>query len=75
VHFIPLHLQPFCCRAYGYRTGDFPAAEKEFRSCLSLPIYPSMTEKEIDHVIAAVLDAANASRINGNATADINPTA
>jgi len=62
VHFIPLHLQPYYRRAYGYQTGDFPRAEREFHSCLSLPIYPGMTEMEIDHVINAVLNTAAESR-------------
>jgi perosamine synthetase len=62
VHFIPLHLQPYYRRAYGYQPGDFPRAEREFHSCLSLPIYPGMTEMEIDHVINAVLNTAAESR-------------
>lgn len=56
VHFIPLHLQPFYQHAYGYKRGDFPAAENEFQRCLSLPIYPSMTESEIEQIVRAVLD-------------------
>jgi len=54
VHFIPLHLQPYYRRTYGYKVEDFEHAEKEFHSCLSLPIYPGMTELEIGQVIAAV---------------------
>jgi dTDP-4-amino-4,6-dideoxygalactose transaminase len=54
VHFIPLHLHPFYQRAYGYRAGDFPNAEAQFRSCLSLPIYPGMTNDAVDHVIRSV---------------------
>src|SRR5713226_3655891 len=53
VHFIPLHLQPYYRRACGYQPGDFPSAEREYYSCLSLPIYPGMTETEINHVIGA----------------------
>jgi perosamine synthetase len=54
VHFIPLHLHPFYQRAYGYRAGDFPNAEAQFQSCLSLPIYPGMTNDAVDHVIRSV---------------------
>jgi dTDP-4-amino-4,6-dideoxygalactose transaminase len=68
-------LQPFYSRTFGYRPGDFPVAEKEYRSCLSLPIYPGMTEKEINHVIAAVLDTAKRSRIDSRIAADVSPTA
>jgi dTDP-4-amino-4,6-dideoxygalactose transaminase len=63
VHFIPLHLQPYYQRAYGYRPGHFPRAEREFNLCLSLPIYPGMTDVEINHVISAVLNTAEESRM------------
>ena len=59
VHFIPLHLQPYYERAYGYRIGDFPVAEAEYRRCLSLPIYPGLTNEEVHRVIYAAVDAAN----------------
>lgn len=55
IHYpIPLHLQP----AYsflGYKKGDFPFAEKYARETLSLPLYPHMTKKEINFVIAKTL--------------------
>jgi len=54
VHFIPLHLHPYYQRQFGYRPGDFPQAEAQYRRCLSLPIYPSMREEEVERVIAAV---------------------
>jgi dTDP-4-amino-4,6-dideoxygalactose transaminase len=56
VHFIPLHLQPFYQRTFNYKEGDFPVAEREYRRCLSLPIYPTMTDEEVEHVIWAVKD-------------------
>ncbi len=54
VHFIPLHLQPFYAIRYGYRRGDFPYAEDAYSRCLSLPIFPDMTEAQIDTVIKVV---------------------
>jgi dTDP-4-amino-4,6-dideoxygalactose transaminase len=59
VHFIPLHLHPYYQRQFGYRASDFPQAEHEYNRCLSLPIFPAMTEEEIESVIAAVVDTAN----------------
>jgi dTDP-4-amino-4,6-dideoxygalactose transaminase len=56
VHFIPLHLHPFYRSAYGYKPGDLPNAEREYRRCLSLPLFPTMRNDEIDRVIAAVTD-------------------
>ncbi|MFZ0039153.1 MAG: DegT/DnrJ/EryC1/StrS family aminotransferase [Candidatus Acidiferrales bacterium] len=54
VHFIPLHLQDYYQRAYGYRAGDFPRAEAEFRRCVSLPIYPNLSGEEVEFIIDAV---------------------
>ncbi len=60
VHFIPLHLHPYYQRVFGYKQGDFPQAEHEYERCLSLPIYPTMTDKEVDGVIGAVIEIARA---------------
>jgi dTDP-4-amino-4,6-dideoxygalactose transaminase len=49
----PLHVQPmfqFC----GHRPGDFPEAEKACAECLSLPMFPELTEQEIARVVEAV---------------------
>lgn len=54
VHFIPLHLHPFYAIRYGYRRGDFPNAEDAYSRCLSLPIFPGMSDAEIEMVIEAV---------------------
>jgi dTDP-4-amino-4,6-dideoxygalactose transaminase len=54
VHFIPLHLHPFYRDAFGYRSADFPQATAVFERIVSLPIYPKMTERDVDHVIGAV---------------------
>ncbi len=56
VHFIPLHLHPYYQRTWGYRLGEFPVAEDYFDRCISLPIYPSMTDEDINHVIEALQD-------------------
>jgi dTDP-4-amino-4,6-dideoxygalactose transaminase len=46
---IPLHLQK-CFSNLRYKSGSFPAAEELASKCLSLPIYPEMTEEEIAYV-------------------------
>jgi dTDP-4-amino-4,6-dideoxygalactose transaminase len=63
VHFIPLHLQPYYQRACGYKAGDFPQAEQQYGSCLSLPIFPGMTEQEIEHVIRVVQTTVEEFRV------------
>lgn len=55
VLYIPVHLQPWYRRTYGYGPGKCPVAEKFYAQALSLPLYPAMTAAEVDQVIAAVL--------------------
>jgi perosamine synthetase len=54
VHFIPLHLHPYYKRTYGHEPDDFPAAMHVYRRVVSLPIYPSMSEGDVDDVIESV---------------------
>ena len=56
VHFIPLHMQPYYRDRYGYHRDDFPVAAAEFDRLVSLPIYPRMTDADVDDVCAAVVD-------------------
>jgi len=55
VHFIPLHLHPYYRDRYGYKYGDFPVSEDLYEREISLPIYPKMTEQDVQRVIEAVL--------------------
>jgi dTDP-4-amino-4,6-dideoxygalactose transaminase len=58
VHFIPLHLHPYYQRVWGYRPGQFPVAENYFARCISLPIYPGMTDDDADRVMESLRDIA-----------------
>lgn len=50
---VPLHRQK-CYADLGYAAGSMPVAEKAAANCVSLPIFPELTEAQVDHVIASV---------------------
>ena len=62
VHFIPLHLHPYYQSTWGYRPGEFPVAEDYFDRCISLPIYPGMTDEDLHRVIEALHDISHKFR-------------
>ncbi|MGB9834537.1 MAG: UDP-4-amino-4,6-dideoxy-N-acetyl-beta-L-altrosamine transaminase [bacterium] len=53
VHFIPLHLMPYY-RNKGLKEGDFPCAENAFRRLISLPLFPKMSDEDLESVVQAL---------------------
>lgn len=54
IHYpVPLHLQP-AWSALGHRRGDFPVSEEACDTVLSLPIYPTLSDEQLDAVVAGV---------------------
>lgn len=51
VHYIPVHTQPFYRKKFGTNWGDCPRAEAYYKRCLSVPIFPAMSDKDIGKVI------------------------
>ncbi|MBW1716297.1 MAG: UDP-4-amino-4,6-dideoxy-N-acetyl-beta-L-altrosamine transaminase [Deltaproteobacteria bacterium] len=60
VHYIPVHLQPFYQRNFGTKLGDCPNAEKYYSQCLSIPLYPAMTDEDVAKVITTIKDIIKA---------------
>ncbi|MBR0009176.1 MULTISPECIES: DegT/DnrJ/EryC1/StrS family aminotransferase [Bacillus] len=56
VHFIPVHIHPYYQKQFGYKEADFPNAMNYYKRTLSLPLYPSMSDDDVDDVIEAVRD-------------------
>lgn len=54
VHYIPLHLQPYWRDRYGLNAAQFPASQRVYERCLSLPLYSRMTDSDVARVIDTV---------------------
>jgi UDP-4-amino-4,6-dideoxy-N-acetyl-beta-L-altrosamine transaminase len=55
VHYVPTHLMPYY-KQFGWKKGDFPISEAYYAKCLSLPLYPSLTNEEQDYIIEKILE-------------------
>lgn len=54
IHYpVPPHLQQ-AYKHLGYRQGDFPIAEELANTCLSLPLYPGLTQQQVDYVCSII---------------------
>ncbi len=54
VLYIPVYLQPWYRKQFGYAPGKCPIAESFYQRALSLPLYPDMTDADVEHVVACV---------------------
>jgi UDP-4-amino-4,6-dideoxy-N-acetyl-beta-L-altrosamine transaminase len=54
VHYIPVHLMPYY-QSFGWKQGDMPNAEEYYRHCLSLPMYPTLTEEDQQYIIEKII--------------------
>lgn len=58
VHYVPLHLMPYY-KELGNKEGDLPIVEEYYKHCLSLPMYPTLTNEEQDFVIEKIIEFIN----------------
>jgi UDP-4-amino-4,6-dideoxy-N-acetyl-beta-L-altrosamine transaminase len=54
VHYIPVHLHPYYQENFRYKKGDFPISEDYYNRALTLPIFPKMSEQDINYVASNV---------------------
>jgi dTDP-4-amino-4,6-dideoxygalactose transaminase len=58
IHYpIPIHMQE-ACKDFGYSRGDFPATEAAANRILSLPMYPELTEEQLDYVASSLRESS-----------------
>lgn len=54
VHYIPVYQQPYYREHFNQKSGELEVCEEYYEKCLSMPLYPKMTDGEVDQVIRAV---------------------
>ncbi len=54
VHYRPVHMHSYYKHRFGYLPGDFPNAENAYDRLLTLPIFPQMTDQDVQDVIKAI---------------------
>jgi UDP-4-amino-4,6-dideoxy-N-acetyl-beta-L-altrosamine transaminase len=61
VHYIPVNSQPYYVKKYGeYNAEDYPAAESYYNKCLSVPLYPKMSDDDVEYVIDSIIEGISA---------------
>ena len=63
VNYRPIHLLKYYRKKFGYKEGDFPVAEEIGRRTLSLPLYPSLKEREVRYVVKVLKEGLKADVI------------
>ncbi|MGE5418066.1 MAG: UDP-4-amino-4,6-dideoxy-N-acetyl-beta-L-altrosamine transaminase [Acidobacteriota bacterium] len=58
VHYVPIHLHPYYRNKYGYQPGDFPITESFYAREVSLPMFPGLTDSDIEYVVKIVKEFA-----------------
>ena len=56
VHYVPVHLHPYYKKMFGFKRGDFPNAEKAYEEEISLPLFPKMSNHDVNFVIKTFRD-------------------
>ncbi|MDD3944503.1 MAG: DegT/DnrJ/EryC1/StrS family aminotransferase [Bacteroidales bacterium] len=53
IHYIPTHLMPYY-RKTGYKEGNYPFVEEYYKHCISLPMFPTLTDHDQEYVIQII---------------------
>ena len=62
VHYVPVHLQPYYRKTFGFKPGDFPVAEKFYERELSIPMYPQLTDKDLNYISKSIIETLDKSK-------------
>jgi UDP-4-amino-4,6-dideoxy-N-acetyl-beta-L-altrosamine transaminase len=62
VHYVPVHLQPFYRKNFGFTKGDYPIAEKYYEREISIPMYPKLSGDDLEYIIKIFFQLLNESK-------------
>lgn len=62
VHFIPLFIHPYYAQTLGVTPEDFPVTYAQYQRTISLPLYPLLSDEDVQDVISAVADVIETTR-------------
>lgn len=62
VHYIPVHLQPYYKEKFGFKQGDYPAAEKFYEEEISIPMYPALTDEDLQYIAKTIIEIVNSGK-------------
>lgn len=68
VHYIPVHLHPYYKQRFNTGPGLCPIAENAYEKILTLPLFPSMSDEDVDRVINAVLEVTKKAEPGSEST-------
>jgi dTDP-4-amino-4,6-dideoxygalactose transaminase len=69
VHFVPVHRHPYYSQRFGYTPAMFPVAERRYHGLVSLPLYPGMSDDDVQDVIGAVCQVLRTARLETDSLA------
>lgn len=58
VHYIPVHLQPYYKKNFGFKESDFPVAESFYKREISIPIYPTLQNEDLKYIVDKIKEFA-----------------
>ena len=56
VHYVPVHLQPFYRKHFGFKKGDFPVAEKFYENEFSIPMHPGLETEDLEYITKSIIE-------------------
>jgi UDP-4-amino-4,6-dideoxy-N-acetyl-beta-L-altrosamine transaminase len=59
VHYIPVNTQPYYIKKFFYEKNNFSVSEEYYSKCLSIPLYPKMTDEDVEKVFETVINICN----------------